>query len=307
MILFNDYFLNSHDFILAEASVTERLRRSNLVDLDPRLTSTKLINDEASRKVMADLYRDSINVALEFDAPILIGTPTLQANRERLAEAGIGHNINALGGRFLKYIRAEYDIWADNICIAGMVGCKNDEFHKEQMLTGSEAIAFHGWQVDQLDREGMDVFMAYAQPALPEATGIATLMAVTTTPYVVSFEINQEGKMPDGTCLHDAIDEIDSQGLKQPVGYMINCACPSFFNLNEQPKLVQERIIGILADGAAFLDPDNSKCGNDTLENWGRHTRAIKNQYKAPIYGGGSLDTKHLHYLAAQMMAQSQY
>lgn len=307
MILFNDYFLDSQDYILAEVSMAERLRRSNLVDLDPRLTCTKLLNDEDGRNVMAGFYRDSINVARKFNSHIVIGTPTLQANRERIAEANISHNINALAGRFLKYIRAEYDSWSNNICIAGMVGSKYDEFNPEQMLTEREAIDFHEWQINMLDREEMDVFIAYAQPALEEATSLATLMAVTATPYVISFKINKEGKLLDGTSLQEAIDLMDHQGLKIPVGYMINCAFPSLFNLHEQPLQVQERLIGIFADGDSFLDPNTSLEGNDTLESWGRQTRALRNQYRIPVIGGGSLDPQHLHYLAEQMTAQTEY
>ena len=299
MIIFNDYFLDSCDFVLAEGSITERLRRSSLTDLNPRLTSTVLLTDDDKRKVMADLYRDSINVARDFDAHILIGTPTLQANRERLTEANINHNINALAGRFLKYIRAEYGLWSNNICIAGVLGRKHDHFRPEQMLTGRQAIDFHEWQINQLDSEGVDVFLAYKQPALPEATGIANLLAFTTTPYIISLEINEEGIMPDGTTLSEAVIELDTQGVKEPVGYMVNCTSPALFNLNDQPEMVQNRLIGIMVDGDAF--PDQNTADNAPLTDCSRQMKMFNDRYKVPLVGGGSLEPQHLRAMAEIM------
>ena len=299
MIFFNEYFLDNHDIILVEASIEERLHRTNLTGLDPHLLAPRLLYDDKNRNIITDLYRETIAVAKEINAPILLGTPTLQANRQRLSEAGIGNNVNALATRFLKYLRAEYDDWPDNLYITGTVGCKDDKFHQEKMLTGREAIDFHAWQIEQLDREGVDLFMACAQPAIQEATGIATLMAVTSTPYVVNFEINKDGKMPDGTTLRDAIIEIDSQGLKLPVGYIITCADPSFISKSEMPEIVRERLIGIMADGAAFPSQNPAEDAKNLAE-WSRHAKSFKTQCKAPIIGGGGLAPEHLRYLAAQ-------
>ena len=260
-----------------------------------------LLNDVAGQKILADYYRKFITIAQQTDVPILLGAPTRQANQERLAAANVNHNINALAVRFLKYLRAEYASWAENLFIAGMVGCKNNCYHPGQALSSRESVAFHAWQINQLDREGVDLLMASPLPSLAEAIGIATAMAVTSTPYIISFSLEQNGHLPDGTSLLEAFDEIDTLGLKPPVGYMVNSVAPSFLNAPQQPEMVMDRLIGFQTCSPPSPDHDKNLPVMD-MEIWCQQMITLNQRYNVNIMGDYSgTEPKYLESLACRL------
>ena len=97
-----------------------------------------------------------------------------------------------------------------------------------ESLSAAEGEEFHAWQIDQLSNAGVDFLMAATIPSVAEATGIAAAMAKTGTPYIISFVIDRFGLALDGTSLLDSIISIDSAVQEIPIGYMINCAYPTF-------------------------------------------------------------------------------
>jgi S-methylmethionine-dependent homocysteine/selenocysteine methylase len=70
-----------------------------------------------------------------------------------------------------------------------------------------------------------------------EAIGFASAAAKTGIPGVVSYTVETDGVMPDGTAIGEAIDRVDQEALEPPVYYMLNCAHPT-------------HIIGALSDAA---------------------------------------------------------
>ncbi len=220
--------LEENHIILTEASVIEMLRRSAGISLHPRLENATLLYDGDSERVMRDIYRAYIVVACKADLPIMIGTPTWRANRERVQEANVGRDINGDAVRFLKTVRNDYDEFSSRILLGGLIGCKNDCYKPEEGLQADKAYAFHSWQIEKLAEENIDFLMAATMPALPEALGIALAMEKTKIPYFISFVINRAGKILDGSSLRTAFDRIDAECTAPPIGYMINCAYPSF-------------------------------------------------------------------------------
>ncbi len=57
--------LKDHDLILMEASVVERLRRADGVELHPTLVNAPLIYDEAGRAALCAIYEEYIEIAAE--------------------------------------------------------------------------------------------------------------------------------------------------------------------------------------------------------------------------------------------------
>lgn len=179
--------------------------------------------------------------------------------------------------------------WATNILIGGLIGCKNDCYKPDEGLSNSEAKAFHLWQITQLAKAGIDFLLGATLPALPEATGMAQAMAETDIPFIVSFVINKEGRILDGNSLGRCFDEIDAACCRPPLGYMINCAYPSFLNAHEQPKSVLSRLIGYQANASSL---DHSKLDgadglqSDGLSDWGNLMIELNQKYGVKILGG---------------------
>ena len=57
-------FLENHQFILAEAAIIERLRRSAKVELDESLVQTPLIYSDEGRAELKSLYREYLGLYL---------------------------------------------------------------------------------------------------------------------------------------------------------------------------------------------------------------------------------------------------
>ncbi|MCF8106432.1 MAG: homocysteine S-methyltransferase family protein [Desulfohalobiaceae bacterium] len=164
--------LHEHDFILAEAAVTESIRRTGEAALDPRLGNSLLIYEEDGRRVLSRLYHDFIALAREADVPIVLGSPTWRANQERLTEADIKGDVNGDSVAFLKDLSRQWGSWKENILIGGAIGCKNDSYKPAEGLLEEEARTFHGWQIDRLASAGVDFLLAETLPAVPEASGL---------------------------------------------------------------------------------------------------------------------------------------
>lgn len=89
---------------------------------------------------------------------------------------------------------------------------------------------------------------------------MANAMAATGLPYIISFMICRDGRLIDGTFIHDAIDAIEKETSTRPLCYMANCVHPDVLHQallhprNDTP-LVRQRFQGVQAN-AANLSPE---------------------------------------------------
>lgn len=297
--------LENTDIVLTEAAVIEALGRSCDVALHPRLENALLIYDEAGKSALINLYRGFIAVARQADVPVIICTPTWRANRERLAQAKVTAAVNADAVTFLKQIKKMWASWAVNIFIGGQLGCKNDCYKPAEALSKEDAVKFHIWQVEQLANAGVDFLFAATMPAVSEATGIAVAMAETNAPYIISFVINKDGSILDGNSLEQAFNEIEAACRRPPLGYMINCAYPSFLNAHQQPAPVLARLIGFQANASSLDHAElDGAAGRqaDEISDWGDRMIALNKKFGVKILGGCcGTRCEHLRYIVRNL------
>jgi homocysteine S-methyltransferase len=289
------------DFILAEAAVIESLRRSGAAVLHPRLENALLIYDDVGRTALTGVYRDYLSIARQAGVPIIICTPTWRANPERISAAGATRDVNGDAVAFLKQLRNKWMEQASSLFIGGLVGCKNDCYKPREGLSTDAAAAFHQVQVHQLANAGVDFLLAATLPAVDEACGIARAMQTTGLPYVISFVINRRGRILDGCSLEQAFKKIDTVCNRPPLGYMINCAYPSFFRAHEQPRKVLARLIGYQANASsqdhAQLD-GSERLQTDAIDDWGDRMILLNRRHSIKILGGCcGTGPAHLKYL----------
>jgi S-methylmethionine-dependent homocysteine/selenocysteine methylase len=299
-------FIQDHPFILMEAAIIERLRRSDDLILHQHLLNAPLIYDQAGRQALGRIYQEYIKIALSANLPLLICTPTWRANRARVRESGITHSINSDAARFMNELCQVESCQREMIKIGGMIGCKNDCYRPEEGLPAKEAEEFHRWQIDQLARSNLDFLMAATLPAVEEALGIAHAMAVAEKDYIISFVISRNGNLLDGTDLLTAIERIDSATRRKPLGYMVNCAYPAFLNPGEQPPALFKRLIGYQAN-ASSLDHDrldhSEELHAESIPEWGDSMIELHRRYGIRILGGCcGTSGEHLNYIAASYL-----
>ncbi|MEK7992122.1 MAG: homocysteine S-methyltransferase family protein [Thiotrichaceae bacterium] len=293
--------LQNNELILMEAAIVEQLRWHSDVQLHPLLSNAPLIYSTA-REPLKQLYQQYMEIAHNADLAFLMCTPTWRANQERIAQAGNNafQHINSDAVKFLREIQ-QTSLQADKVKIGGMMSCKNDCYQPDAGLSTDEAKQFHQWQVEALTDAGVDFLFAVTLPNINEAVGIAQAMETTDTPYIISFVIARDGTLLDGTPLHIAIERIDSATKKPALGFMINCAYPSFLCADEQQSQIFERLIGYQANASSLdhCDLDNAtQLESNTVQDWGNEMLRFNQQFGLKILGGCcGTSAAHLRYL----------
>ncbi|MBU1948525.1 MAG: homocysteine S-methyltransferase family protein [Candidatus Eisenbacteria bacterium] len=259
--------LTAENVILTEGAIIERLRRNHKVNLNPNILHAGFLFEKQSRCILEACYREYVEIAHSYHLPIIIGTPTWRANPERLQADGRYqlHAVHDAAAAFLRAVRDDYPDHSNNVYIAGMLGCRGDAYDPRDALEIDEAKDFHGIQVHALAASGVDFLLAATLPASSEALGIAHAMDEFDLPYILSFVIHPSGTLPDGTLLHDIINDIDAQTEKKPLCYWVNCVHPSNFekamrHINEHSPAAARRIMGLQANTSTLTpeELDNS-------------------------------------------------
>jgi S-methylmethionine-dependent homocysteine/selenocysteine methylase len=296
-----DLFENN-SLVLMEAAVVERLRRSQHIRLHDKLSNAPLIYDPASRDAMAAIYQEYMVIAQKAGLPMLVCTPTWRAGKDRVQESGVSETINEDAVAFIQDIRIH-----PSIKIGGMIGCKNDCYQPNEGLSVSGAEKFHEWQIERLVIGGVDFLIAETLPNINEALGIAKAMEKTETPYIISFVISRNGCMLDGTSLNSAITLIDKNTRTNPIGYMINCAHPSFLQPKNLSSIIGSRLIGFQGNSSSLdhCELENSdELKADSVSEWGKLMLNLNNTYGVKIMGGCcGTGSEHLDYLIENYIA----
>ena len=293
--------LQDRELVLMEAAINERLRRADGVELHPTLVNAPLIYDPAGKAALARIYGEYIEIAAAAELPLLLCTPTWRANRLRVSESGTSGTINADAAAFMQDLQDSRGTTRTEVSIGGLLACKNDCYRPDEGLRADVAERFHTWQIEQLAEGGVDFLLAETLPNVQEALGIAKAMQKSGLPYIVSFVIGRDGRVLDGTRLPAAVELIDAATESGPLGYMVNCAYPSFLCAAKQPTALFRRLIGYQAnassldhcdlDGATDLESDN-------VSDWGDLMLELNRTYGIKILGGCcGTGGEHLRYL----------
>jgi homocysteine S-methyltransferase len=304
-------FFEQSACILGEGAVIERLRRNSEFNLDPDIVNSAFIYDKEKSAALSAIYRQYLDIGLKFHLPLLLSTPTWRASQERIALAGYEKkDVNADNFRFLDAIRNSYGDYAHNVVICGLLSCRGDAYNQAEALTVADAHEFHAWQATKLAQAGVDFLLAATLPALSEATGLASALAATGKPYIISFVVRSEGTMLDGTPLKDAISIIDANVNPRPLAYMVNCTHASIFKAAlmhdvNSSSLVRKRVAGLLANTAA-LKPEELDSSDALVEEkpetFGKSVAGLHGELGMKILGGCcGTDDRHIGDLARRL------
>lgn len=295
-------WLKEADLVLMEAAISEPLRRDTRLMVDPLVSISPLIYNREGRNQLERLFHSYMQVAADAGLPFLMCTPTWRASKERVHLSAVNPDINSDAVRFMQQVRESGGAAGLTVKIGGNTGCKNDCYRPQEGLSTAEAEGFHSWQINQLAAVGVDFFIAETLPYLPEAIGIARSMERTGQPYILSFVIDRNGLVLDGTPLPDAVSAVDAGVTRKPLGYMVNCSYPTFLHAEKQPAVLFERLIGYHAN-ASSLDHHSLDCceslQQEDAADWGREMLNLHRKYGIKILGGCcGTGVEHLRYLA---------
>lgn len=295
--------------ILMEGALGERLKREYGLKIDGTAAMAPLVYSPEGRFALKEIWCQYINTAKAFGMPFAATTPTRRANRERVYEAGFDESIIKANTDFLKEVRDTCG-YSESMFIGGLMGCRGDAYTGDAALSEEDAFKFHLWQAKLFADEGINFLYAGIMPCTKEAVGMARAMEESGLPYIISFTIQRDGRLLDGTTINDAIEAIDSKTARKPLMYMTNCVHPSIviealshdFNRTD---LVKRRFRGIQAntsplsydqlDGAKELKTSPPKILADEIESLKRNNNFI-------LFGGCcGTDNSHMAEIAKRV------
>ncbi len=301
--------IDSSSLILTECAISERLRRAGDVELHPTLFNTPLIYNATGREKLESIYLQYMEIAAKAGLPILLCAPTWRIDKVRIAEAGFDKSLLFDAVSFMRKLQKRWQTPGSEVFIGGLIGPKNDCYAPEQALSADAAYEFHLWQIEQLAQAGVDCIVAQTIPAVSEGLGMARALSRSGIPAIISYVINRQGLVLDGTPLLEAIASIDDTLATAPLGYMVNCVYPTFVCAEKQPVELFKRLIGIQAnsssldhtelDGAVVLHRDD-------LQHWGENMLRLNHEFGVKILGGCcGTDNTYLQYLVDHRKVQS--
>jgi homocysteine S-methyltransferase len=293
--------------ILTGGSMYERMRRDPRVVCDPEIAHAALIYDDASRSTLAEAHREYMAVGQRHRLPMLVTASTWRANQSRLSRSKFrGQRVNQENIAFAREL-AESDAsprWPRHVM--GVLGPAGDAYEAGEAPGEEGAQRFHAPQVDALADGAPDLIMAATLPALPEATGIAHLLAATGLPYVLSFVVRDSGTLLDGTPLGEAVDRVDQGTSRPPVAYMVNCVHPQVLEscLEAAGASLPRPVLGLRANTSTLRPEqlnDAEKLITQAPEVLADHMARVRRRFGLKIVGGCcGTGAEHIEHIAAR-------
>lgn len=265
---------SSHRAALADGGIETALTDRLGQDL-PEFAAFVLLNTVEGREALREYYRPFVALAAEHGMPLVLDTPTWRANPDWGALVGADaaalERANADAVALVREIAAEGEPAADSETVAaaagsgtaietlvnGCVGPRFDEYNAAERMTEGEAETYHSAQVTALAEAGADRVTAVTMLDAAEAIGVVRAAQAARIPVAVSFAVDADGKLGDGSSVADAIAATDAATDAAAEGFLINCAHPSEVARGltaDAGSAALERLIGFRLNAAEHGD-----------------------------------------------------
>jgi S-methylmethionine-dependent homocysteine/selenocysteine methylase len=289
------------DVFLTDSGMETDLIFHEGVDL-PCFSSLVLLDDEAGVETLKRYYRKHAAIATEAGVGFILEGCTWRASPEWGARLGYTPETLTSANRreveLLVELRREFDERIP-VIISAAVGPRGDAYHPEHLMTTAEAERYHSTQIRILRDTEADLVTAYTLTHVGEAAGIARAASAAAMPVAISFTVETDGALPDGTTLRDAVTAVDDQTDGAPSYYGINCAHPTHFAHALEPGARWTgRIRMIQANasrqGHAELDGATELDDGDPVE-FGAEYAELRRTFPDLTVLGGCCGTDHRH------------
>lgn len=273
----------------------------------PLFAAFTLLESESGRDSLVRYFHTYAALARERGAGAVLESPTWRANAEWGAKLGYDAaklaRANTEAMVLLEGIRREYDTDATPVVVSGCVGPRGDGYQAGEMMSAETATAFHAPQIETFAASHADLVTALTMTYADEAVGVARAAQAAGMPVVLSFTVETDGALPDGSPLGDAIARVDDATGGAPTYYMINCAHPSHFDtVLATGGSWRERVRGLRANAStkshAELDAADTLDDGDP-DDLARRYRALRASLPRLNVLGGCCGTDHRHVAAA--------
>jgi homocysteine S-methyltransferase len=271
----------------------------------PQFASFVLLDDEKGRAELVKYYEHFLPIARNRGLGFVLDTATWRASLDwgRLIgfDAERLKKVNIAAVDLVAALREEWETPATPIVLNGVIGPRGDGY-KAGCMEAGEAEDYHVFQVNIFAGTRADMVSAITMNTVNEAVGIARAAKSAAIPCVVSFTVETDGRLVDGTTLRAAIEATEEATEGSPAYYMVNCAHPIHF---EQALAGGEawvkRIHGVRANASAKshaeLDESETLDAGD-MTDLSRRYKALTRAFPSMRILGGCCGTDHRHMAA---------
>lgn len=238
----------------------------------PCFAAFTVLDTVAGRRLLERYYRSHVELAITHRVGFVMDTPTWRANTDWGARLGYGPGelraANQAAVAFLGNLRHRIEKAGFDplpMVISGRLGPRADGYVAAAQMGVDEAHAYHAPQIAAFADSEADMVSAMTMTYPAEAIGIVQAATQATMPVAVSFTLEVDGRLPDGTSLAEAVQQVDDATGSAPAYFLLNCAHPEHIEAALRPgESWMHRIRGIRAnasrrshaqlDNAALLD-----------------------------------------------------
>jgi homocysteine S-methyltransferase len=269
----------------------------------PCFASFPLLDSAEGRAELRRYYEPFVKLAAERGLAVILDTPTWRANEDWGARLGYSAGdlarVNRDAVALLEQLREETGA---AIVISGCIGPRDDGYHPATLMGADEAERYHSAQVATFAGSAADLVTALTMTYAAEAIGIVRAARREGIAVVVSFTVETDGRLPDGTALGEAIERVDSETDGAAEYFMINCAHPDHFTgVLEAGAPWVGRIGGLRVNASrkshAELD-EATEIDEGNPEELAKHHRTLRPRLPAVRVVGGCCGTDHRHVAA---------
>lgn len=224
----------------------------------PEFAAFPLLEHPAGRAALDAYYDQYAAIARAAGQGLMFETPTWRANPDWAGK--IGYDDVALDRANREAVglvrRAQARAGVERSLVVGIHGPRGDGYVAGATADPDEAAAYHFTQARSLASEGVDLLHAMTLTTPEEGIGVVRAARAAGLPVVLSFTVETDGRLPDGTPLGAAVERVDS--LAAPDWFGINCAHPTHMAPAFDGGAWQERIGG--------MRPNASTLSHDELD-----------------------------------------
>jgi S-methylmethionine-dependent homocysteine/selenocysteine methylase len=199
----------------------------------PYFAAVVLLRDESGRERLDRYFLEHAQVAAQSGVGFILESATWRASSDWGDLLGYTRDALAQANRAaisqLVSLRSQLTESRRDIVISGCIGPRADGYEDAAQMTAQQAHDYHVVQVETFAETEADMVNAMTITYADEAIGIVRAAQEQEIPVAISFTVEADGSLPEGTPLGEAIQQVDDATGRAAAYYGINCAHPTHF------------------------------------------------------------------------------
>ena len=278
----------------------------------PHFAAFGLLGDEKGRERLDRYFLEHAQVADEVGAGVVLESVTWRASPDWAELLGLSLDqlaeVNRAAIDQLDRLRA--GMGDDRtVVVSGCIGPRGDGYDGTARMDAHDAEEYHAVQARTFADSAAEMVHAMTITYPDEAIGIVEASRHAGIPVAVSFTVETDGRLPDGTPLGDAIRRVDEATDGAAAYFGVNCAHPTHLEgALDGAAPWAPRLRGVRANASrkSHVELDEAETLDDgDPEELGREYAELRREMPGLSVLGGccGTDVRHLRSIAAATAA----